>query len=323
MLRAKAEEVATVGVIVGRFQVPKLHEVHKELIKTVTSIHPKTIILLGLSPILGSRNNPLDFESRKRMILDEFPEVTVLYIKDCPSDTDWSKALDKNVNDIIGPNDSVVLYGGRDSFIKHYNGKFTTKELESDRFISGSAIRNEISKKTKSSPEFREGVIWGCYNKYPTAFQTVDAAIFDEKGQRILLAKKPNEDKYRFVGGFSDPKSPSLEADVAREVMEEANIEVVDIKYVGSTLVNDWRYRGEADAIKTALFVCKYFSGAPQGGDDVCEVRWFKISDVEPSMIIRNHHVLFKMLIDRRDITPPDFGDFCRDNYNKAWKEGV
>ena len=71
-----------VGVIVGRFQVPSLHEAHRELIQSVVNKHPRTIIFLGVSPVPTSRNNPLDFETRRRMIQDEFPEVEILYIKD-------------------------------------------------------------------------------------------------------------------------------------------------------------------------------------------------------------------------------------------------
>jgi bifunctional NMN adenylyltransferase/nudix hydrolase len=296
MLQPTKGEVATVGVIVGRFQVPRLHDVHKDLIKIVSTAHPKTIVFLGLSPLLGTRNNPLDFECRKKMVLSDFPEVTVLYIKDCRSDDDWSRVLDKQISDIIGPNDTVLLYGGRDSFIRHYTGKFATQQLESDRYISGSEIRKEISKRTKESAEFRAGVIWSAYNHYPTAYCTIDAAIFDNDGERILLARKPAETAYRLVGGFSDPGSPSLEADVRREIMEEANIEVTDPVYVGSALIDDWRYRNEIDRIKTTLFACRYMMGSPRGGDDICEVRWFKLSDIKPGDVVLEHHKLLKML---------------------------
>ncbi len=75
-----------VGVIVGRFQVPDLHQAHRDLIEKVISQHQKTIIFLGLSPCKSTRNNPLDFEARKNMILDSYPDVIVLYIDDIPCD---------------------------------------------------------------------------------------------------------------------------------------------------------------------------------------------------------------------------------------------
>jgi len=301
---ANKAEVATVGVLIGRFQVPKLHEIHKELIQTVAQTHPKTIVFLGLAPIPSTRNNPLDFESRKQMLLAEFPDITVLYIKDCKSDEIWSKHVDKQISDIIGPNDTVLLYGGRDSFIKHYVGKFATTELESDRILSGSEIRKEISKKTKASAEFREGVIWGAHNRFPVSYACVDVAILNEDETKVLMARKPEEKEYRFVGGFADPSSPSYEADARREVVEEASIEITDPVYLGSILVDDWRYRNEIDKIKTSLFVCKYMFGKPEAHDDICEIRWILVEDLQKEAYIeRNlvpeHRRLTRMLFEK------------------------
>jgi bifunctional NMN adenylyltransferase/nudix hydrolase len=67
------EDSYDVGVIVGRFQVPELHDAHKDLIETVCDKHDKVIIFLGLSPLMVTRENPLDFESRKQMILESSP----------------------------------------------------------------------------------------------------------------------------------------------------------------------------------------------------------------------------------------------------------
>jgi bifunctional NMN adenylyltransferase/nudix hydrolase len=53
--------------------VPELHDAHKDLIETVCDKHDKVIIFLGLSPLMVTRENPLDFESRKQMILEQFP----------------------------------------------------------------------------------------------------------------------------------------------------------------------------------------------------------------------------------------------------------
>jgi bifunctional NMN adenylyltransferase/nudix hydrolase len=156
---------ADCAVIIGRFQVPNLHEAHKDLIDSVVKTHPKTILFLGLSPVLGTRNNPLDFEARKKMLQEAYPSLSILYIKDTPSDEVWSKKLDEQIGDLVSPNQSVVLYGSRDSFIRHYSGKYKTLELESKVYVSGTEIRNSISKSVKETPDFRSGVIWGAYNR--------------------------------------------------------------------------------------------------------------------------------------------------------------
>lgn len=314
------EKQYDVGVLVGRFQVHELHNAHRELIKYVCDRHDKVIIFLGLSPLSVSTNNPLDFEARKQMILAEFPEANVLYVKDLNNDRAWSHVLDDNIANLVAPGQSVVLYGGRDSFISHYTGNHPTQELTQTTFYSGRAQRKDIARsRAKSSPEFRAGVIWASQARFPTAYTTVDVAILKdvpsrerkasqswidcrscqprtacpvhrdeaaafyatEKPLQLLLGRKPNETLYRFIGGFSDPRSDSFEADAKREVQEETSLNVEDVRYVGSLRVDDWRYRNEPDCIKTMLFTAQYTHGRPTPGDDIEEVKWIDLPDVK------------------------------------------
>lgn len=333
-----AEEQYDVGVIVGRFQVHELHAAHRELIEHVRERHEKIFIFLGLSPLSVSTNNPLDFEARKQMLLAEYPEINVLYIKDQYDDVVWSTNLDDMITDLVTPGQTVVLYGGRDSFISHYTGVWETRELTQSTFMSGTAQRKAIARsRVKASAEFRAGVIWASQARFPTAFTTVDIAILKmdetppvaseswkacqqctprdacfahrdearryyakERPTQILMGRKTNEKLYRFIGGFADPKSPSFEADATRETVEETGLEVGDIKYIGSTVVDDWRYRNEPDGIKTMLFQAKYLHGRPTPGDDIEEVKWFEIpfggigpetTSVDPDKKIDWHHI--------------------------------
>ena len=73
------EGMADTGVVVGRFQVDDLHEGHKTFIDVVRKAHPRVIIFLGLSPAKCSTNNPLDYDSRKKMINRHYPDINVLY----------------------------------------------------------------------------------------------------------------------------------------------------------------------------------------------------------------------------------------------------
>jgi len=52
--------------------------------------------------------------------------------------------LDNIIRSIINPRDSVMLYGGRDSFISHYDGSFPTKEVEPTVYYSGTKVREEL-----------------------------------------------------------------------------------------------------------------------------------------------------------------------------------
>jgi len=125
------------GVIIGRYQEPELHESDKFLFDTLGANHGKVLCVLGLAPTKSTMRNPLDFVQRKTMINEIYPDVVCLYIKDVMNDALWSRNLDELIQDQLMPNQKALLYGSRDSFISYYNGRFATHELESTSFISG------------------------------------------------------------------------------------------------------------------------------------------------------------------------------------------
>lgn len=295
-------KTADVGIIVGRFQCHELHAAHIDLITTVSDKHDRVIIFLGNSPLRNTINNPLDFRSRRIMIQEKFPDIDIHYIKDINNDVVWSTQLDLLIKDSVTPNQTVLLYGSRDSFLNSYNGMYDTCELESETLISATEVRKKVSNSYFPSIDYRAGMIAATSHRYPICYQTVDVAVFNENKDKILLCKKPYESKYRFIGGFSDPRSSTLEADVYRETLEEANIEISDIKYLISISIDDWRYKNEVDKIKTAFFTAKYVYGKIQAGDDVSEVKWFSLTDFNnlnyiEENIVDEHYELMKKLV--------------------------
>lgn len=289
-----------VGVIVARFQTPALTQAHRELLDYVCE-HDKVIVVLGTSDIRGSRREPLSFLARKQMIEDEY-DVLVIPCGTYVSDAVWSKELDRAISTHVYPGQSVVLYGGRDSFIPYYSGRFDTMEMEQVSDFSATAVRHRAALITPNSEDFRAGVIHGVNNRYPSCYPTVDVAIFRNEGLsdapvlQLLLARKPGETDMRFPGGFADPRSESYEADARREVMEETGLEVSDPQYVGSTLVDDWRYRNEPDKIKTLLFAAMYRFGHAKPADDIEEVRWIDFDAITPHYLVPEHRPLLAML---------------------------
>jgi len=280
------------GVIVARFMLHSLHDAHKDLIKSVYDRHDRVLIFLGISPLRNTTNAPLDFKHRRAMILEDFPQAEIYYIDDNRSDITWSRNLDNQISKWLSPGLTATLYGSRDSFLKHYVGKNPTCELESETFISGSQVRKSIITEYPSSKDFRAGMIAATGQHYPIAYQTVDIAVVNETIDKVLLVKKPGESKWRFIGGFSDPSSNSLEDDAKREVMEETGVEISEPVYLGSSLIKDWRFRSCTNKIKTVLFMATYISGTPEGADDVEAAKWFNLNDLNESNIVEEHHVL-------------------------------
>jgi bifunctional NMN adenylyltransferase/nudix hydrolase len=289
------------GVIIARFQTPYLHPGHLAIIESVQAKHKKVVIVLGVSPVLGSKRNPLDFHTREKMIRKVCPDVVVLPLPDHPLDTAWSANLDSLLMNTF-PGASFKLYGSRDSFIKYYTGKCSVDELPVHGEFSATELRNAVKEQTMDAVEFRSGVIYAYANTYPKVYPTVDVAVFRDSKKEILLGKKENDQKWRLIGGFTDPTDDGFESAALRELREEAgNIEVTPMHYEGSFRVDDWRYRKETDKIITTLFSTDFISGEPNASDDIVEVKWFPMHELRKIMDLNQttttHTVLLETLI--------------------------
>lgn len=285
----------SVGVIVARFQVYKLAEAHKELIRSVLAKHNRVLIYLGLSPLKGSSANPLTFQARKAAIQEAFPEeaknIHIGYINDSHSDIIWSEKLDKNIADYTNQNDDVIVYGGRERFYNRYIGIHKKMELTPLRQISNAEMTHELAKEPQTNPAFRAGVCWAASERYPTAFSAVDIALIDAQG-RLCVVRKPAESKWRLPGGFVDPiKDESIEDAARRELKEETDLTVHgELSYIYSCKQKDWRYYDSKDKIFTHLYVGKkkeHEIGV--ANDDVAELNWIDLNNLNDTNIVPEH----------------------------------
>lgn len=294
------------GVIVARCQVHELHDGHLALFGEVKARHNRVIVFLGQPPIGMTYKNPLDFETRKKMIQAKFPDFLILPLTDTKEDMVWSRTLDSKIAEVADYGD-VTLYGGRDSFVPHYTGRYKPVELALPAKIkehNGTDIRAKLTNTIMESADFRAGVIYALTNIRPSVKATVDVVIthtlITPTGRRedgmfieeyILLGRKPGESLWRFPGGFSEPDGNTYEDNAKREAMEETGLALEDLKYIGSAPVPDWRWKGEPDQIKTLVFTGKSITMGGKAADDLAEIKWFKASELRDEMFIDTHRV--------------------------------
>ncbi len=271
-----------IGVIIGRFQVAKLHAGHKHLFQAALSKCDELIVLVGNKHINPTKRNPLSFEERQSVILEDFPKAYVYELLDNQSDEAWSRSVDNTVR-MSFVVEEVTLFGSRDSFASHYSGSFPVTIIPELPGHSGSEERQKVGRPT-SKESYRAGLIAAQTKRFPISYQTVDIGLVDWTKKQILLGRKPDDEKgkWRLPGGFVDPSDESLEAAAARELSEEVGNVLTDkINYLGSQRVADFRYRGECDQIMTALFLTYYMGGTPKAGDDLSEVAWFTLEEAQ------------------------------------------
>lgn len=288
-----------IGVVIGRFQVAELTDGHRHLIGNVAASHKQVLVVVGISPTMGTKKNPLGYIPRMQMLQEAYPNAVIVPFNDMPSDKDWSNNLDKLIRSVF-PIGSVCLYGGRDSFIKNYSGIYETKEISEIVNEEATKVREELGKRVLNCSAWRAGAIFQSQNQYPKVFPTVDIAVVTKPDGEwlVLLGKRTPDSKWRFPGGFVGPEDENLEQAALRELHEEFDVEVDpdSIKYVGSNRQDDWRYKGPDEKICTTLFKVDYVYG--DGGsisEEFYETKFIPMSididEIEPT-----HVPLFQQL---------------------------
>jgi len=148
-----------IGIIVGRFQVPELHDGHKFLLETVKRRHICYGVAIGVANDVATKRDPLTYHMRAKMINDVFLHCITFAIKDYPTDKEWSEKLDEAVR-LAFPVGKVRLYGARDSFIPFYEGQFPTSEITAVKDVSATEVRQRVGVTPSNHPEFLKGLIF-------------------------------------------------------------------------------------------------------------------------------------------------------------------
>lgn len=122
----------SVGIIVSRFQVEKLHKGHIALINYVRERHEDVVIMLGVHGGVRTQFDPLTFTERKIMVQQSVRcKLIILPMPDHPFSHDiWSENLDNLIAETY-PGRETIIYGSRDGIAdpekkgRTYTGKLT------------------------------------------------------------------------------------------------------------------------------------------------------------------------------------------------------
>lgn len=138
---------------------------------------------------------------------------------------------------------------------------------------------------------------------FPISLSTVDMVCINRV--KVMLGRKPGQDKWQFPGGFRDPGELSRTA-AARELNEEANltIDANRLEFIGELVVNDIRYRNTPHRITTQIFLCELIEEEmllASPGDDLGEIKWYDIEDlIKDNSCIRDIHLpIFDILVSK------------------------
>ena len=119
--------------------------------------------------------------------------------------------------------------------------------------------------------------------KYPSSpLLAACAAIW--RGDKILLAlrdRAPNASTWAMPGGLVEV-GETLEQAVIREVKEETNLDISDIKF---NRFHEIIMRGDKDEVEMhyvlAMFVTPNAVGEAHAGDDAADVGWFTLEQLK------------------------------------------
>lgn len=293
-----------IGVVIARFQVPDLHKGHRALLDYVANQNDSLIVMLGTSVLDGhERETPYSFVQRRVVVEESFyqslnhPKMEIVPIEDQRDDHGWSDNVDQIIGSLTNSDDVVTLYGARQSFVKHYHGKYPVVIAPTFESISGTTIRKSITESVNR--EFMRGQAYTLHKQFPHAFLAVDMALCRMINSiDVLLIQRRDSGIWCFPGGFVDPTDMSSECACARELAEEVGLrDTTPWKYVGSALIDDWRYRWTTNKVMSQFYVSQTNPNEVPSLNphEVREIAWVPFEQLE-DVVSSTHQPLVTLL---------------------------
>lgn len=117
-----------VGLICGRFQT--FHKGHEKLVDTGLMLCDRLLILIGSAQECGTERNPLNINTRTKMLKEIYgdnPNIMIYGLADMSDEDDirpeWGRYLLDNVDRYIYKNPEVMIYGNDESRSQWFDKK--------------------------------------------------------------------------------------------------------------------------------------------------------------------------------------------------------
>ena len=124
-----------VGLICGRFQT--FHKGHEKLVDTGLMLCDRLLILIGSAQECGTERNPLNINTRTKMLKEIYgdnPNIMIYGLADMTDEDDirpeWGRYLLDNVDRYIYKNPEVMIYGNDESRSQWFDKKDLTNTTE-------------------------------------------------------------------------------------------------------------------------------------------------------------------------------------------------
>jgi len=122
-----------------------------------------------------------------------------------------------------------------------------------------------------------------------------------EKDGKLLFGKKkkdigPYPNTLVIIGGGARLETETIEDAIKREIVEEANIKIKNLKRLSFDEDYEPNKYGQMSHLVFLVFKAEYESGKPTPGDDIVELIWLEKKDLSKYQLARPTVKLFKEL---------------------------
>ena len=154
-----------------------------------------------------------------------------------------------------------------------------------------------------AASEFRvrgsDGAIYYAY-RFPHPAVAAAVVLWDRSRQAFLLIKRehdPFKDHYTFPGGFMDVGKERIEETAARELFEEAGVEVSpgDLQLID---IRSDPERDPRDHVLDISFYAEVDAAEATALDEATEARWFRPDEIDGLRLAFDHAELWRRVRD-------------------------